>query len=96
MDVEDFLEPEIAIAAALTAAVTSPQVRKALRTGAVYGLAGLIAAGDAVTTFSKSVGRGIQQASASGAAAVQQTAESAKAAATDARAEASATEGGHE
>jgi hypothetical protein len=62
MDVEDFLEPEIAVAAAVTAAITSPQVRKALRTGAVYGLAGLITAGDAIATFSKSVGRGVQQA----------------------------------
>lgn len=62
MDVEDFLEPEIAVAAAVTAAITSPQVRKALRTGAVFGLAGLITAGDAIATFSKSVGRGVQQA----------------------------------
>ena len=65
MDVEDFLEPEIAVAAAVTAALTSPQVRKALRTGAVYGLAGLITAGDAIATFSKSVGRGVQQATSS-------------------------------
>lgn len=72
MDFEDFLEPEIAVAAAVTAAVTSPQVRKALRRGAVFGLAGLIAAGDAVTTFSKSVGRGVQQATATASSAAQQ------------------------
>lgn len=69
MDVEDFLEPEIAIAAAAVAAVTSPQVRGFLRRGAVLGLAGVIAAGDAVTSFSKGVGRGVQQATANGGVA---------------------------
>jgi hypothetical protein len=80
MDVEDFLEPEIAVAATVTAAVTSPQVRKALRTGAVYGLAGLLAAGDAITTFSRSVGRGVQQASTTAANGAQQATSEAKAA----------------
>lgn len=68
MDVEDFLEPEIAVAAAVVATVTSPQVRGFLRRGAVLGLAGVIAAGDAVTTFGKGVTRGVQQA-ANGATA---------------------------
>lgn len=62
MDAEDFLEPEIAVAAAVVAAVTSPQVRGFLRRGAVLGLAGVIAAGDAVTTFGKGVTRGVQHA----------------------------------
>ena len=68
MDVEDFLEPEIAVAAAVVAAVTSPQVRGFLRRGAVLGLAGIISAGDAVTTFGRGVGRGVQQATANGPA----------------------------
>ena len=68
MDVENFLEPEIAVAAAVVATVTSPQVRGFLRKGAVLGLAGVIAAGDAVTTFGKGVTRGVQQA-ANGATA---------------------------
>jgi hypothetical protein len=110
MDVEDFLEPEIAVAAAVTAAVTSPQVRKALRTGAVYGLAGLLTAGDALATFSKSVGRGVQQASSEAAGGVQQaasnghpshhaTTHSATHSTTHTRAKEAATtdgEGGHE
>lgn len=69
MEVENFLEPEIAVAAAVVAAVTSPQVRGFLRRGAVFGLAGVIAAGDALTTFTKGVGRGVQQATANGATA---------------------------
>lgn len=62
MDFEDLLEPEVAAAAAVVAAVASPQVRNALRRGAVYGLAGLIVAGDAVSSFAKGVGRGMQTA----------------------------------
>lgn len=62
MDFEDLLEPEVAAAAAVVAAVASPQVRNALRRGAVFGLAGLIVAGDAVTSFAKGVGRGVQTA----------------------------------
>lgn len=62
MDFEDLLEPEVAAAAAVTAAIASPQVRRAVRRGAVYGLAGLIVAGDAVSSFAKGVGRGVQTA----------------------------------
>lgn len=62
MEFEDLLEPEVAAAAAVVAAVASPQVRGALRRGAVFGLAGLIVAGDAVTSFAKGVGRGVQTA----------------------------------
>jgi hypothetical protein len=62
MDFEDILEPEVAAAAAVTAVIASPQVRKVVRRGAVYGLAGLLVAGDAISSFSKGVGRGIQRA----------------------------------
>ena len=61
MEIEDFLEPEIAVAAAVTAAVTSPQVRGALRRGVVFGLAGALAAGDTIASFSRGVRRGMQQ-----------------------------------
>lgn len=64
MDFEDLLEPEVAAAAAVVAAIASPQVRRAVRRGAVYGLAGLIVAGDAVSSFAKGVGRGVQTATA--------------------------------
>ena len=60
MDFEDFLEPEVGIAAAVVAAIASPQVRNVLRRGAVYGLTGVLLAGDAVSSFAKGVGQGAQ------------------------------------
>jgi hypothetical protein len=62
MDLEDLLEPEVVAAAAVTAFIASPQVRNVLRQGAVFGLAGVIAAGDALGAFARGVGRGTQQA----------------------------------
>ena len=59
MDLEDFWEPEVAvtagIAAVVTAAVASPRVRCALRQGAVYGLAGLMMAGDRIAGMARGV-----------------------------------------
>lgn len=63
MEIEDFAEPEIAITAAVAAAVFSPRARKVMRKGLVYGMAGVLAAGDAVTSFAQSVGQGVRQAS---------------------------------
>jgi Tfp pilus assembly major pilin PilA len=62
MAVEDFLEPEVAAAAAVTAVIASPKVRQVLRRGAVLGLAGILAAGDALSSLMKSAGRGAKQA----------------------------------
>ncbi|MDQ2799868.1 MAG: hypothetical protein M3Y13_09515 [Armatimonadota bacterium] len=62
MAVEDFMEPEVGVAVAITAVVASPQVRNVLRRGAVYGLAGLLMAGDAVSSLAQGVQRGVQQA----------------------------------
>ena len=53
MDIEDFVEPEIAVTAAVTAALFSPRARKFLRKGLVYGTAGALAAGDVITLFDK-------------------------------------------
>lgn len=64
MELEDYLEPQVAVAAAVTAAVLSPQVRGVLRRGAVFGLAGALMAGDALAAFARGVGRGVQQAAA--------------------------------
>jgi nucleoside phosphorylase len=69
MEIEDFAEPEIAVTAAITAALFSPRARKVMRKGLVYGMAGVLAAGDIVTSFAKSVGQGVQQA---GEVAVQE------------------------
>jgi nucleoside phosphorylase len=65
MALEDYFEAEVGIAVAATAALFSPKVRKVLRRGAVYGVAGALMAGDAVVGFAKGVGRGAQQAAAS-------------------------------
>lgn len=64
MALEDFIEPEVGVAVALTAAVASPRVRSVLRRGAVYGLAGLLVAGDAVSSLAQGVKRGAQKAAA--------------------------------
>jgi hypothetical protein len=61
MAVEDYLESEVAVAAAATAALLSPRVRGVMRKGLVYGTAGVMTAGDAVVSGAKGVGRGAQR-----------------------------------
>ncbi len=93
MALEDYLESEVVVAVAATAAVLSPRVRGVLRRGAVYGLAGVLRAGDAISSAAPTVSQGAQQAAASAASTVQDVAGQARAAAegtTDAR----TTEGG--
>ncbi len=72
MEPGDFVEPEIAVTAAVTATLFSPRARKLIRKGLVYGMAGVLTAGDTLATFAKSVGQGMQQASASMAREEQQ------------------------
>ncbi len=84
MALEDFLDPEVAVTAAVTAAIFSPRARKLIRRGLVYGTAGVLIAGDAITSFARSVGQGIQEAGASDSTAAQNTM-------NQARTEASAT-----
>ena len=55
------------LAVAVTAAVFSPRVRQVLHRGAVHGLAGVLIAGDAVTSFARGIGRGLQEASTTAA-----------------------------
>ena len=62
MALEEFMEPEVAIAVAVTAAVASPPVRKAIRKGAVYGLAGLLIARDKVMALASEAKIGIKGA----------------------------------
>jgi hypothetical protein len=50
MALEDYLESEVVVAVAATAALFSPRARKVLRRGAVYGVAGALMAGDAVSS----------------------------------------------
>jgi hypothetical protein len=65
MALDDYLEPEVAIAVAVTAAVASPPVRKVLRRGLVYGLAGLLVAKDKITAVGQNVAQGVRQRAAS-------------------------------
>jgi hypothetical protein len=51
MALEDYLEPEVGIAVLVTAAASSPRVRKVLRRGAVYGVAGVLKAKDKLTSM---------------------------------------------
>ncbi len=84
MALEDYMEPEIAVTAAVTAAVFSPRGRRVIRRGAVYGLAGVLAAGDAISSFSRSVRHGIQEASTAAVQASRRTVEEVKAGAAEA------------
>jgi hypothetical protein len=90
MALEDYMEPEIAVTAAVTAAVLSPRGRKVIRRSAVYGLAGVIAAGDAISSFSHNIKHGIQEASTAAVQATRRTVEEAKAGAAEAAQEAHA------
>jgi hypothetical protein len=69
MALEDYVEPEVGVAVAVTAAVTaavaSPPVRKALRRGAVYGLAGLLMAYDKVSAAARTTAEGARHMAAS-------------------------------
>lgn len=81
MALDDYFESEVAVAVAATAAVMSPRVRNLLRRGAVYGLAGVLMAGDAVSLAARNVAPGVQQAAATAAGTVQGAAQQAAAAA---------------
>ena len=75
MEPADFVEPEIAVTAAITAAICSPRARKVMRKGLVYGMAGILTAGDVVTTFARSIRQGAEQAGKEKAAAAPVTGE---------------------
>lgn len=62
---------KMAAVAVVTATVFSPQLRGMLRRGAVRGVAGVLVFGDAISSFARSVGRGIQEANSSAAEATQ-------------------------
>ena len=83
MALEDYMEPEVAVTAVVTAAVFSPPVRRVIRRGLVYGMAGVLIAGDAIASFARGVGQGVQQAGASAASAAQNTMNQARAETTE-------------
>lgn len=55
---------KMAATALVTARVLSPGVRSVLRQGAVRGLSGVLILGDALVSFARGVGRGIQDINA--------------------------------
>jgi hypothetical protein len=69
VELDDFAEPEVAIAIGVTAAVAaaaaSPTVRRVMRKGMVYGLAGLLIAKDKVTGMASRAATSVRQAVAS-------------------------------
>jgi hypothetical protein len=79
MALDDFVSPEVGIAVAATAVVASPQVRTTVRRGLVYGLAGLLRAGDAVSAAARGLAESAQQTAAAGVAATRETATEARA-----------------
>ncbi len=62
MAIDDYLDPEVGVAVAVSAVVFSPPVRRVVRRGAVFGLAGIMMAGDALATLVGGLGRGVRQA----------------------------------
>jgi hypothetical protein len=58
MALDDWLDSEVAVAVAATAAALSPGFRRVLRRGAVYGVAGVLKATDVATAAARGVARG--------------------------------------
>jgi hypothetical protein len=58
MALDDYLDAEVAVAVAATAAALSPGFRRVLRRGAVYGVAGVLKASDVATAAARGVARG--------------------------------------
>jgi hypothetical protein len=81
MALDDYLESEVVVAVAATAAVMSPRVRGVLRRGAVYGLARVLRAGDAVSSAARNAAPGVQHAAATATDTVQHAAQQAAASA---------------
>jgi len=77
MALDDYLDSEVAVAVAATAVALSPRVRRLVRRGAVYGVAGALKATDVVTAAARGVASGVSS-------------QGERAAATEGRAEASA------
>ncbi|GER91170.1 hypothetical protein KDW_53320 [Dictyobacter vulcani] len=73
MEFEDFVEPEIAVTAAVTAALCSPRARKVMRKGLVYGVAGILTAGNVATAFANSIRQGVKQAEGAAVHADEET-----------------------
>jgi hypothetical protein len=63
MELDDYVDARVGVAVAATALAFSPRVRDVLRRGAVYGLAGAFAAGDALSALARGIGDGARRRS---------------------------------
>lgn len=61
MALDDFVDPEVGAAVAATTIVLSSRARRWLHQGAVYGIAGVLTAGDALVSFGRGVQRGARR-----------------------------------
>src|SRR5947207_3262570 len=61
MGFDDFVNTETGFMTAATAAAVSPRARQLLRRGAVYGLAGVLRAGDVVAAAARGAVRGARE-----------------------------------
>jgi hypothetical protein len=64
--VADLFDKEVVMAVGATAALMSERARRVLHRGAVYGIAGVMSAGEAVASAAKSVGRDGERVSSNG------------------------------
>jgi hypothetical protein len=74
MSLDDLLEPEVLIAVGVTAALMSPQARKVMRKGIVYGLAGILTLGDKLKGMAQDVSHGVQNMAREASASAKQPA----------------------
>jgi hypothetical protein len=65
-NLDDYVDARVAIAAAVGAALFSPEARRFLRRGLVLTLSGAMLAGDTLAGFARGVARGVRQAAAQG------------------------------
>jgi hypothetical protein len=78
VNAKDYMKPEVGVAVAVTAALTSPRMRGMLRRGAVYGMAGVLMASDAIASAARSTTRAAQKAAASAESASRSATEQAE------------------
>lgn len=64
MAVDDYVDREVGVIAAATAAAVSPRARELFRRGAVYGLAGVLRAGDVTLAAARGAARGAKDGAA--------------------------------
>jgi hypothetical protein len=62
--VDDYIDREAGIIAAATAVAVSPRARELFRRGAVYGLAGVLKAGDVAAATARGAVRGAKEGAA--------------------------------